>query len=464
MSRVPVSAMSFIPRLSPRYTAPEHLAPLVAMFERIARGEEVDGVVCVPPGHEKTETILHLIVWLMKHRPTLRVCYASHGQRIAEKKSRRALQLAERARLALDKSAMSRADWRLRAVDGAEAGGLWATSRTGAVIGERFDLIVEDDVVRDRVDAESARAREQAWEWHTDTMGSRLEPHGSRIAVGHRWHADDLPGRLIKAGAEAVVLPALNDRGEALLPSRFSVAQLERIRVRMGDYGFDGLYLQRPPARGGYVFNDVQTYSALPTGLTIAIGADFAYSIRTHADCSVAVVLGTDGERWYVIEVSRLRVAAPQFQAELERLRAKYTGAEIVSYIGGTERGVIDMMQAQGLDVHAQPARGDKFTRSQPVAAAWNAGKVLVPDAQHVWRNPFVTEVCGFTGVGDRHDDQVDALAAAFDALRGASVDDGETLIGGGSDRGASRARNEKHDPFLLEHIRANARRYGFSN
>lgn len=449
-----VGPLDFIPRLSPRYTSPEHLAPLGAMFERIARAEEVDGALCVPPGHEKTETVLHALVWLMKVRPTLRVCYASHGQRIAEKKSRRCLQLAERARLPLDRSAMSRADWRLQPIDGAEAGGLWATSRSGAVIGERFDLIIEDDIVRDRVDAESARSREQAWDWHTDTMGSRLEPRGSRITIGHRWHDDDLLGRAIRNGAEAVVLPAINDRGEALLPSRFSVDALERIRQRMGDYGFEGLYMQRPPARGGYVFNDVQTYSTLPSDLTIAIGVDFAYSIRTHADYSTAVVLGTNGQHWFVLDVLRLRVPAPKFQAELERLRTQYKGASIVSYIGGTERGVVDMMQAQGLRIDAQPARGDKFTRSQPVAAAWNAGKVQVPEDKRAWRDSFITEVCGFTGVGDRHDDQVDALAAAFDALQRPRQDFSYWI----SD-GSARSRGGDRDPYLLNFIR---RRNGF--
>jgi phage terminase large subunit-like protein len=33
------------------------------------------------------------------------------------------------------------------------------------------------------------------------------------------------------------------------------------------------------------------------------------------------------------------------------------------------------------------------------------------------WSNAFVEEVLAFTGVGDVHDDQVDAMAAAYDQL-----------------------------------------------
>jgi hypothetical protein len=46
---------------------------------------------------------------------------------------------------------------------------------------------------------------------------------------------------------------------------------------------------------------------------------------------------------------------------------------------------------------------------------------VLLPK-QAPWLNSFVSEVCGFTGVKDRHDDQVDALAAAFDCIENVNV------------------------------------------
>lgn len=59
------------------------------------------------------------------------------------------------------------------------------------------------------------------------------------------------------------------------------------------------------------------------------------------------------------------------------------------------------------------PAKGDKFARAQDVAGAWNKGRVCVPnDAE--WLDAFLSEVATFTGVSDDHDDQVDALAAAY--------------------------------------------------
>lgn len=76
------------------------------------------------------------------------------------------------------------------------------------------------------------------------------------------------------------------------------------------------------------------------------------------------------------------------------------------------------MMAEYGLNLESELASsaGDKFARAQPVAAAWNAKQVHIRSGA-LWADAFVSEVVGFTGVNDRHDDQVDALASAFQAM-----------------------------------------------
>jgi phage terminase large subunit-like protein len=48
------------------------------------------------------------------------------------------------------------------------------------------------------------------------------------------------------------------------------------------------------------------------------------------------------------------------------------------------------------------------------------AGEVL--DAAPEWVGPFVSELRSFTGINDKHDDQVDALAAAYEPAARAQV------------------------------------------
>jgi predicted phage terminase large subunit-like protein len=50
------------------------------------------------------------------------------------------------------------------------------------------------------------------------------------------------------------------------------------------------------------------------------------------------------------------------------------------------------------------------------VAAAWQDGRLFLP-RRAPWLSDFLAELGAFTGVDDLNDDQVDALAAAFDSL-----------------------------------------------
>jgi predicted phage terminase large subunit-like protein len=146
---------------------------------------------------------------------------------------------------------------------------------------------------------------------------------------------------------------------------------------------------------------------------------DLAYTAKTSSDYSVVVTLAADDSFYYILDVVRQQVRAPQFGVTLGGARGRFPFAPMSWYCIATEQGVADLLNALNpkIRVQAVPTTHDKFVRAQPVAAAWNEGKVLVPrDAP--WLDPFVTELAAFTGVNDAHDDQVDALAAAFDLLK----------------------------------------------
>jgi predicted phage terminase large subunit-like protein len=193
------------------------------------------------------------------------------------------------------------------------------------------------------------------------------------------------------------------------------------------------------------LFNDVHHYDTLPASYRVTIGIDLAYTVKKHADHSVAVVAARDPAGvFYILHVERRQCAAPDFALTLATLRARFPGATLASYVSGTERGSLDFMARQGAPVTPLTARADKFTRAQLTAAAWNAGRILLP-REGRWLNPFVEEIAGFTGVNDRHDDQVDALVSAFDATAGhargaAMIAALRARLGGGDALGAALA------------------------
>jgi len=75
-----------------------------------------------------------------------------------------------------------------------------------------------------------------------------------------------------------------------------------------------------------------------------------------------------------------------------------------------------------GIPVKTPNPPGDKLVSATGVAAAWNDGRVLLPDVeafpeQESWVIPFLDIVRDFTGNGKEHDDDVDALGNGFDVL-----------------------------------------------
>ncbi len=66
------------------------------------------------------------------------------------------------------------------------------------VTGFGAGMIIIDDPVKSRAEAESATHRERVWDWFNDDVYTRLEPDAPMILIQTRWHEDDLAGRLIR--------------------------------------------------------------------------------------------------------------------------------------------------------------------------------------------------------------------------------------------------------------------------
>ena len=119
-----------------------------------------------------------------------------------------------------------------------------------------------------------------------------------------------------------------------------------------------------------------------------------------------------------------MQVEVPALARELRGLQLAWGCPVGVEAVGGF-KAVPQMLRQidRGLRVIELQPRGSKFTRAQTAVAAWNDGRIRVP-LQAPWVAPFLREVQAFTGVGDEHDDQVDALAHVvqmFERLPGLS-------------------------------------------
>lgn len=353
----------------------------------------------------------------------MQIGYVSYGDRLTQQKSRSARDYAGRAGVSIRTDADSLHHWITP-----QGGGLVATSIRGPLTGLGVDLLIVDDPFKDRNDAESQIISQQVYDWFTAVASTRLEPGGSVIVCQTRWHPEDLVGRLLKQDDdpyEYIHLKAINDDGLPLWPDRWTLKQLERRRAAVGEYDWASLYQGEPRLRGSELFREPARYDHPNySGARIVIAVDPAATSKTKNDYSAVVVLAAQGYEEHmicdVIEVVRVQKEIPELCLDLEQLQSKYAAPIHVEAVG-VGKAVGQMLRSinSNLIVKEINNKADKFTRAQPVSAAWNSGRVRVPISAK-WLPAFLQEVTTFTGVGDKHDDMVDALAHAFNVAASA--------------------------------------------
>lgn len=416
-----------VPRLARSYKAPRHLDPLVQALER-AWFEPLRVAAHAPPRHGKTETVLAYVALTLELFPWKTLAYVTYEADLAYSKSRKARAWAIERGVELASDAQRMGEWRTTAGGGLLAGGVG-----GPLTGQGVDLLIVDDPYKNRAQAESAAYQRMVADWWGDVAETRIEPGGSAFVFHTRWVTADLIGKVL-AGEDAarwlwLCMPALAEEGdpsrqpgEALWPERWTAEALAQKAKAVGPYTWASLYQGRPQPRGGAVFGAPHFFDALPAGYRVAIGVDLAYTEKTKADHSVALVVAEKDGVFYLLEVHRARLKAPAFTERLKHLKGKYPGAPFRWIASGTEVGSADFIKEAGIPLVVDNASSDKFVRSIDLAADWNDGRVLLPSAPTPWVPDLLDEFSVFTGVNDLADDQVDALAAAHRVLSVAAV------------------------------------------
>lgn len=426
----------FINRVSPNLPPPDHIKVLIDLFER-TRHEEVRAVVSMPPGFAKSVTAMHALAWRTQVDPACKNAYLSYGLDLARAHSREVRRLAIEAGVELAPDAQGVTEWETK-----QGGAFYARGVGGGLTGKRISgIAIADDLIKDAQEANSLNRREVIWEWLSTVLTTRLLPGASVIVIATRWHHDDVIGRLVAmedSKWEVINLPAIHDsegksiderespdEAVSLWPDLYSMDHLKRVRKQVGEYTWSALYQGNPIPRGAAIFDNVPARFDLDAfkldGHKVVIAVDPAATASTKADYSVAAVCAMKGEgdnsRMWILDVVRYQVTIPELVRRLLELQKKWNAPMAVEAVGAF-KAIPDMLREANPHLRLLPIqlRGDKFTRAQPYASAWNDNRIFVPqDAP--WADAWITEHAIFTGAGDIHDDQVDAGAHAFTAL-----------------------------------------------
>ena len=406
-----------------QYRAAAHHALIAEQLEKIERGEIDRLMINMPPRHGKSELASRRFpAWFLGRHPERSVIAASYNSDLATDFGRQVRNIVASpeygrlfpVKLAEDSRAANR--WNT------ESGGSYVAAGVGtAITGRGADVLLIDDPLKDREEADSELQRDKIWDWYTSTAYTRLAPKGRVIVIQTRWHEDDLSGRLLdeqsKGGDKWTVLdlPAITSDGKALWPDFYPLEILERYRSVLPARDWSALYQQRPtPEEGAYYKREwFRFYDERPKHLRIYGASDYAVT-DAGGDYTVHIVVGIDPDDGiYVLDLWRGQTASDvwvKVWLDLVRQHKPLMWVE--------EQGQIIKSIGPFLDKRMREERvycrreqvasaSDKPTRSRSIQARTAMGKVYLP-SKAPWLAEFQAELLAFPA--GKHDDMVDAF------------------------------------------------------
>lgn len=416
-------------------------------------------MIFMPPGSAKsTYASVVAPAFLMAETPKFRMGLFSYGIDLAKKMGRRTRSLIKQPRyggsfklkdgktpvtLSGDSSAVNN----FTMTNGSE---YMANGILGGVTGNRLEMLIIDDPVKGREDADSEAMREKTYSAYQDDLKTRLVPGGSIVIIQTRWHEDDLSGRILpsdwngesgdikcKDGKVWRVLclqalcdtdsdPLGRERGEYLWKEWFTQDHWDDLQTDPRTWG--ALCQQLPRPKDGNLFkpDKLIPIAHLPEERTVwCRGWDLSACVA--GDYTAGFKLGkyirNGTERLVIAHVMRKNDGGPDNRdAKIKatvQLDGRSTRQDFPDDPGaaGTVQVVALVKLLRGYPVVWSPESGDKELRATPFASYVNAGLVdiLVGD----WNRILINEMRSFPN--GTYDDQVDAGSRAFARLLGTS-------------------------------------------
>jgi predicted phage terminase large subunit-like protein len=415
-----------------------HFRHMQAVLDRVTAGELRRVLFQIAVRHGKTEhNSISYPAYRLKYDPRLRVLVGSYNQQQADKVSREIRRLARAVGVLMSPDRDAAREW-----ETAAGGGVRAVGAGAGVASVNADLIVIDDPIGSRDEAESQAHRDRVWDWITSDILARCDPRTAVLFSMPRWHQDDPAGRMRDRQRDQWTIVDLPGRAEAgdplgrspgapLWPEERGDSWLNEKRIELGEYGFASLVQGRPRPREGGMFKWEwwQLLEAVPAQGPMVrywdlAGTDPRGGSHDPDYTAGALLCRMPDRRTAIVDVARFRKSIAARDATLEQLAradlAAYGGRvrwwiEAESGIAGLDRTteVVRRLQACGLSVGAEHPTGKKILRAEPLASAAEAGNVLLcPGA---WCDAFRNEAADFPN--GQHDDQIDAAAGALAKL-----------------------------------------------
>jgi len=318
-------------------------------------------------------------------------------------------------------------------------GSMLSRGVTSGVTGNACNLMIIDDPIKNREEADSEQIRQKLYEEWQNSFKTRFSKNTKIIVIQTRWHEDDLFGRLMSDPFATVMnfpMEAEEDDilgrkvGEPLVPEIGKDKKwLESFKYAMeqGDIQSEGesgirawnaLYQGRPTSLAGnllrrewwqkYEYDDEMTWEHL------IMSVDAAFKDYETSDFVVIQIWGKRGPNCYLVHQVRKHL---NFQATMDnivQLKALFGVKEILIEDKANGTAIIQVLRRKIEGIIPVEPRGSKESRVNAVSFAIESGNVYVPSNKKFTKE-FIEECSQFPN--GKHDDMVDAMSQALSRL-----------------------------------------------
>lgn len=371
IQRARENLIDFLIATNPNYEPNWHHEIIAKELERIEAFGDRDYkvlLVFVPPRHGKSELCsIGFPAWYLGRNPDKEIITVSYSAELAQDfgSKTRSIVSGEAypyifSGLTLKEDEQAKAKWRT-----SKGGSYTSVGVGGAITGRGANVLLFDDPIKNREEAESEVYREKVWQFFTSTAFTRLEPNGVVVVILTRWHTDDLAGRILANNelnkrckiihfpAIAVSREAHRGEGEALWPERFNVQSLEEIKNTIGPYDWSSLYQGNPVVSERQEFKP-EWKKTIPEAQVAMLNTnrfltiDTAISKKSSADYTGFCDNRIDKQNFWYFKAWRMRLGAEELVDALFSLHKvnHYTGIGIEKtvYLDGL-KPYLDMEQ-----------------------------------------------------------------------------------------------------------------------
>lgn len=329
----------------------------------------------------------------------------------------------------------------------------------GGVTGNPADIMIIDDGIKNRAEADSPSYRRKLWDEWQNSFKSRLAAHAKVIVIGTPWHEDDYMATMLRSedNIRLVRLPVEAEEndplgrapGEALCPEigkdNAWLEQFKSSYLSSSDGGrraWTALYQCSPRVEGGnLVQRDWWRYydaKETPAFATEVISVDAAFKDADNNDFVAITVWGKINNDYYLRYCLNRHL---DFVGTLDAIRTArnlYPNARTV-LIEDKANGsaIINVLQKEMFCVPVNP-KGGKVARVNAVSPAIESGHVFLPkDAP--WLEEYIDQWSAFPA--GAHDDMVDSSTQCLQHMLNSS----------GYATGSNLSKREQAEQELLE-------------